>query len=96
LKGVWAITSYFNPVGYTRRRQNYFAFRRHLKIPLATVEVAFHDDFDLPPDAADILIRLRYAGLLWQKERARCSGPCSETRDDNARTRRATGVIAHA
>jgi len=66
---LWAITSYFNPAGYTRRRQNYLAFRRHLSIPLVTVELAFGDDFDLPADAADIIVRLRGVDVLWQKER---------------------------
>jgi hypothetical protein len=69
LKKLWAITSYFNPVGYARRLQNYLVFRKHLTIPLVTVELAYRDDFDLPPDAADILIRLRCKDILWQKER---------------------------
>ena len=66
---LWGITCYFNPVGYKRRLQNYLLFRRHLKIPLITVELAYRDGFDLPADAADILIRLRSGDVLWQKER---------------------------
>lgn len=45
---LWAIACYFNPVGYERRRQNYLAFRRHLTVPLATVELVYRDSFDLP------------------------------------------------
>jgi hypothetical protein len=66
---LWGITCYFNPVGYKRRLQNYHLFRRHLTIPLITVELAYRDDFDLPPGAADKLIRLRSSDVLWQKER---------------------------
>lgn len=66
---LWGITCYFNPVGYKRRLQNYHLFRRHLTIPLITVELAYRDDFDLPAEAADILIRLRSSDVLWQKER---------------------------
>ncbi len=66
---LWGITCYFNPVGYKRRLQNYHLFRRHLTIPLITVELAYRDDYDLPADAADILIRLRSSDVLWQKER---------------------------
>jgi hypothetical protein len=66
---LWGITCYFNPVGYKRRLQNYHVFRRHLTIPLITVELAYRDGFDLPADAADILIRARSGDVLWQKER---------------------------
>ena len=34
---LWGISRYFNPVGYKRRLQNYHLFRRHLTIPLITV-----------------------------------------------------------
>ena len=66
---LWAIACYFNPVGYERRRRNYLAFRRHLNVPLVTVELAYRDEFDLPADAADILVRLKATDVLWQKER---------------------------
>jgi hypothetical protein len=75
LKKLWAITSYFNPVGYARRLQNYLAFRKHLAIPLVTVELAYRDDFDLPPDAGDILIRLRARTSLAEGATAQ-SGAC--------------------
>jgi hypothetical protein len=66
---LWAITCYFNPVGYQRRLQNYNTFRRNLNVPLVTVELAYRDGFELPADAADVLIRLRGGHVLWQKER---------------------------
>jgi len=66
---LWGITCYFNPVGYQRRLRNYLAFRSKLTIPLVTVELSYRDGFDLPPDAADVLIRLRGRDVLWQKER---------------------------
>jgi hypothetical protein len=69
MRNLWAITCHVNPMRYRRRLQNYLAFRRHLKVPLVAVELAYHDDFDLPPDAAEILIRLRSNDVLWQKER---------------------------
>ena len=69
MRDLWAITCYFNPMRYQRRLQNYLAFRRHLTVPLVAVDLAYHDDFELPQDAADILVRLRAKDVLWQKER---------------------------
>ena len=69
MKSLWAITCYFNPGSYRRRLQNYLSFRRHLSVPLVAVELAYRDDIELPPDAADVLIRLRAKDVLWQKER---------------------------
>ncbi|HUI27588.1 MAG TPA: hypothetical protein VL403_16010 [Candidatus Kryptonia bacterium] len=66
---LWAISSYFNPVGYRRRVLNYHAFRRHLKVPLVTIELAYGPRFELNCDDADILIQLRGGDVLWQKER---------------------------
>src|SRR2546429_9079813 len=34
---LWAITCYFNPMGWRRRLANYHAFRRRLSLPLITV-----------------------------------------------------------
>ncbi len=34
-----------------------------------TVELAYRDSFDLPADAAEILVQLRGTDILWQKER---------------------------
>lgn len=66
---LWAITSYFNPVGYRRRLEHYREFRRRLRVPLVTVELAYREEFDLAEGDADVLIRLRSRDVLWQKER---------------------------
>jgi hypothetical protein len=66
---LWAITSYFNPAQYRRRLANYRNFRRHLRIPLVTVELAYGPDFELQDGDADILVQLRGGAVLWQKER---------------------------
>ena len=68
-ESLWAITTYFNPVGYGRRRENYRQFRKHLKVPLVAVELAFDGAFELGEGDADILVQLRGADVLWQKER---------------------------
>jgi hypothetical protein len=67
--GLWAITTYFNPMRYRRRLSNYRIFRRHLKVPLVAVELSYGDQFDLQQQDADILVRLRGGAVLWQKER---------------------------
>jgi hypothetical protein len=66
---VWAIASYYNPVGYRRRLANYRLFRANLGIPLVTVELSFDGRFELAEDDADILIQLTGGAVLWQKER---------------------------
>jgi hypothetical protein len=66
---LWAITCYFNPVGYRRRLENYRTFRQHLKVPLVTVELSFGEEFQLASGDADILVQLRGSSVLWQKER---------------------------
>ena len=66
---LWAISCYFNPMGYRRRRQNYLRFRRSLNVPLLTVELSYHDRYEIAEGEADILIRLRGRDVLWQKER---------------------------
>lgn len=65
----WAITSYFNPMRYARRRSNFRIFRERLNVPLIAVELAYADEFELKEQDADILIRLRGSAILWQKER---------------------------
>lgn len=69
LGDFWAITTYFNPASYRRRRSNYRLFRDHLKLPLLTVELAFGQEFELDDNDADILVRLRGGDVMWQKER---------------------------
>jgi hypothetical protein len=66
---MWAITTYFNPVGYRTRAENYRLFRKGLQVPLVTVEHSVDGRFDLDPDAADILIQRVGGDSLWQKER---------------------------
>ena len=68
---VWAITCYFNPVGYRSRLGNYRVFRRHFGalLPLVTVELACDAAFQLDREDAEIMIQLRGGDELWQKER---------------------------
>lgn len=66
---LWAITSYFNPVGYRSRLANYKTFRAALEVPLLTVEWSTDGRFDLGSADADILIQRTSPDLLWQKER---------------------------
>ena len=65
---LWAITSFFNPLGYRRRRENYQVFRRHLNLPLVAVELAYRE-FELQATDAEILVQLRGRDVMWQKER---------------------------
>jgi hypothetical protein len=65
----WAITCYFNPIGYRKRLENYRIFRERLIAPLVTVELSHNDDNHLRPGDADILVQIRSQDLLWQKER---------------------------
>jgi len=67
--GLWAITSYFNPMGYCRRLRNYRLFRERLTVPLLTVELSYGDTFELGPHEAELLIQLRGQDVMWQKER---------------------------
>jgi hypothetical protein len=69
VESLWAITSYFNPMSYQRRRANYRLFRERLNVPLVTVELAYGRDFELSDGDADILVQLRARDILWQKER---------------------------
>ena len=68
---LWVITSYFNPCRYRTKRANFNSFMAGLDAVGAnvlTVELAFGDDeFELPE--SDRVLRLRGAGLMWQKER---------------------------
>lgn len=67
--GLWAVTCYFNPAGYQRKRDNYRAFRQHLRVPLVAVELTFDGHYHLGPDDADIVVRVEGGDVLWQKER---------------------------
>jgi len=66
---LWALTSYFNPAGYRRRRDNYRVFREQLELPLATIELSFDGRFQLGPQDAELLIQIRGRDVMWQKER---------------------------
>ena len=66
---LWAITSYFNPAGYGTRLANYHIFRRHLKLPLLTVELSFNGSFELTKNDTDVLVQFHEGDIMWQKER---------------------------
>lgn len=66
--GLWAVTCYYNPLGYERRLPNYRVFREQLGIPLLTVE-AVYDETALTEADAEILVRRECRDILWQKER---------------------------
>ncbi len=66
---MWAITSYYNPNHYWRRRANYTQFRRHLALPLLAVELSFDGRYELTDADAEILIRCQAGDVMWQKER---------------------------
>ena len=64
-----AITAYYNPLRGDLRRTNYQTFRKHLGVPLMTVEWSMSGDFELDAKDADHLVRVSGGDLLWQKER---------------------------
>ena len=66
---VWAVTSYFNPLGYKNRLVNYRLFRQSLNVPLVAIEASQTGSFELRFEDAELLIRRSYTDLLWQKER---------------------------
>jgi hypothetical protein len=68
-RDLWAVTCFFNPAGYSRRIQNYCAFRQRLTVPLVTVELSFDGRFQLQPRDADVLVQLAGGDVMWQKER---------------------------
>jgi len=66
---LWAISAYYNPLGWRSRRRNYDVFRKRLAVPLLTVELTYGERSELADDDADIVVRLRGESILWQKER---------------------------
>jgi hypothetical protein len=66
---LWAITSYYNPLGYDSRLNNYHRFREGLSVPLIAVEWSCDGNTDLGPGDADVLIQVESPDVLWQKER---------------------------
>lgn len=69
MSDLWAITAYFNPMHWRRRRENYRRFRQALRLPLVAVELGYDGQFDLDADAADILLQFPADDVMWQKER---------------------------
>lgn len=67
--GIWAITSYYNPMGYAARRANYKTFHEHLDVPLLTVEQGHEGLYELDESDATKLIQVSSEDVLWQKER---------------------------
>jgi hypothetical protein len=65
---LWAVTSYYNPVPYRRRLDNYRIFRDRLSLPLLTVELAYRAP-ELGAGDADILVQIPGRDVMWQKER---------------------------
>lgn len=62
-----ALTTYFNPAGYTRPRENYARFRDSLRgCTLHTIELSFTGQFEIP-DA--VHVQGGPENLMWQKER---------------------------
>jgi hypothetical protein len=66
---LWAITSYFNPVGFASRLNNFQTFRANLDVPLVVVELSFDGMFELRSDDAEIVVQIKGGDTLWQKER---------------------------
>jgi hypothetical protein len=66
---LWAITAYFNPEHFRSRLANYRIFRRHLALPLLTVELSFDGVYELTPSEADVLVQRQGGDVMWQKER---------------------------
>jgi hypothetical protein len=66
---LWAITSYFNPAKYERRRAAYRVFRQALEVPLLTVEHSTKNNLELSTADAEILLQVTGGDIMWQKER---------------------------
>lgn len=69
MSAFWAVTCYFNPLGWRSRLRNYRCFRRHLGVPLLTVEWHPEGRYQLGPEDADVLLQVQGGDLMWQKER---------------------------
>jgi hypothetical protein len=80
---LWALTSYFNPMRYRRRRENYRRFRERLGVPLLTVELGY-GAFELERGDADALVQIPGHDVLWQKEKLLNAGLPSLPRECDA------------
>lgn len=66
---LWAMTSYFNPMGWRRRLGNYRRFRAALGVSLLAVEMEGPNGYELSDGDADVLVRVPRGDVMWQKER---------------------------
>lgn len=67
---LWAVSAYFNTAGARSRVRNHRCMRRHLPIPLLTVEWSPTGAFELEAGRdADVLVQVSGGDVLWQKER---------------------------
>lgn len=66
---IWVVTTYYNPIGFNRRLQNFYAFRKHLNVPLLVVELSRTGDYVLSDNDADVLVQVTGEDRMWQKER---------------------------
>lgn len=67
--GLWALTCYFNPLGWQSRRRLFSTFQSALKIPLLVVEWSPSARFELESTADMQVLHVGGGSLLWQKER---------------------------
>lgn len=68
MRRTWGVTTYFNPARYKNKLANYQTFRAAFPLPLLTVELSRDGSFELPDDAAEIVLRVRGEDRLFQKE----------------------------
>lgn len=66
---LWGICCLFNPARCRVRARNFRVFRANLAIPLVAVELTFDGAFELDGSDAEVLVRVRDGGVMWQKER---------------------------
>lgn len=64
---MFAVCAYFNPQNSKTLQKNYKKFRRSIRIPIITVEVAYNSQPFFISDS--IKIRANETHILWQKER---------------------------
>ena len=67
--GLWAVTCYFNPLGWESRRSLFSAFHAALNVPLLVVEWSPSARFELASTADMQVVHVGGGSLLWQKER---------------------------
>ncbi len=68
---LWVITTYYTPMRYRTRRENFDLFATSIRdagLHLLVVECAFGDEEYELPESIDV-VRVRSNSLLWQKER---------------------------